>query len=102
MKKILTFLIFFFFITSPFFTNASFNKYENSSNMNSFINSPSITEIELIEDKVKRVCERIFLEAFMRREFSDLENRLCSDIFELKMEAQLNYMRYMMWKRGIY
>ena len=74
----------------------------NTELINEFINSPSLEEINKIQDPKTRVCERVFLEAYMRREFTYRENLLCSDIFERKIEAQLMYMRYVMGFRGIY
>jgi len=38
----------------------------------------------------------------MRREFTDIENSKCSDLFEEKIEAQMNYMWYVMGERDIY
>ena len=70
--------------------------------VNSFINSPSVEELNSIEDENQKYCEEVFLRAYMRRDFTDIENEKCSDVFEQKIEAQLNYMKYMSWERGVY
>ena len=67
-----------------------------------FINSPSVEELNSIEDANLKYCEQVFLEAYMRREFTEDENILCSDIFEEKIEDNLNYIKYVFRKRGIY
>lgn len=96
MKKlIITFFVFFFATLS-----VSADYYTQS--INSFITSPSVDELDSIEDSNLKYCEEAFLKAFMRREFTDQENNLCSDIFEQKIEDQMNYMRYVMWERGVY
>ncbi|MDD3145350.1 MAG: hypothetical protein PHV23_04535 [Candidatus Gracilibacteria bacterium] len=99
MKK---FLITFFVFLSAFSSLITVRADYTTDSINSFKNSVSASELNSIEDKKTRVCEEIFLRAFMRREFSDKENLVCSDIFEVKIEAQMNFMRYVLENRGIY
>jgi len=96
MKKIfLTSFLFISLFCSFFIVKADYN----TDSVNSFKNSISAYELNSIEDKKTRVCEEIFLRAFMRREFTDKENLVCSDIFEVKIEAQMNFMRYVLENR---
>ena len=96
MKKIITSI---FVLFSLVWT--TFADYYTES-INSFISSPNASEIVSIEDKNLAYCENIFLRAYMRRKFTDIENQKCSDVFEQKIEAQMNYMKHVMWQRGIY
>jgi len=75
--------------------------YSVNEQINSFVNSPSLSDIDKISDKKLRVCQQVFLEAFMRREFTDNENLLCSDIFERNIEAIIEYEKKCDWERGI-
>lgn len=99
MKKFLIFLV---LIISSFISVVAVNADYLTDSINSFKNSVSASELNSIEDKKIRVCEEIFLRAFMRREFNEKENLVCSDIFEVKIEAQMNFMRYALWNRWIY
>lgn len=74
----------------------------NPSSKEAFINSPSLEQIKQIEDPLLKYCELSFLKAYMRREFSDIENKYCSDFFEQKIEAHINYMKDSLSNRGIY
>lgn len=96
MKKFLliVFLIFYFF---PI-VNADYTR----DSISSFVNSVSLSEINSIEDKKLRFCEKTFLKAYMRREFSEKENMICRDIFAQKIEAQMNYMRFVFDERDLY
>ncbi len=96
MKKIVISLFLLMFL----FQN-SFADYKSDS-ISSFVNSVSESEINSIEDKKIRFCEKTFLRAYMRRDFTANENLICSDIFEQKIEAQINYMSYVLADRGIY
>lgn len=99
MKKIFfTLFLFISLFWSFFVVKADYT----TDSINNFKNSVSASELNSIEDKKTRVCEEIFLRAFMRREFTDKENLVCSDIFEIKIEAQMNFMRYALWNRWIY
>ena len=96
MKK---FLITFFVFLSVFSSVITVRADDNTDSINRFKNSVSASELSSIEDKKTRVCEEIFLRAFMRREFTDKENLVCSDIFESKIEDQMNFMRYTLENR---
>lgn len=96
MKKIIISL----FLLMFFYQN-SFSDYTSDS-ISSFVNSVSESEINSIEDKKLRFCEKTFLKAYMRRDFSEKENMICRDVFAQKIEAQMNYMNYVFEDRGIY
>ena len=88
MKKILKILL--VLISSFTFVNAD------------FVNSPNRDDLVKIKDKKIRVCEEIFLKVYMRREFTDLENKVCRNIFAKKIEDEMNYKYEMLYWRGIY
>ena len=92
----------FIFVLSLFFvfwiTRAS---YESES-IDRFINSPSYEKLQFITDERQRFCEETFLDAYRRREFSEEENLICSDIFERKIEDELNYKKQVFSERWVY
>lgn len=102
MKKYLLSFIFLVFASSSFSTNAYFYSDYYSESVSSFINSPNASEIDSIENIVIRHCEQVYLEATRRREYTELELKYCSDIFEIKRQEELDYMTYMFRNRGIY
>ena len=86
MKKILITLL---ILTNSFtFVNAD---------SSDFVNSPSREKITSIKNKKIRVCEEIFLRVYMRREFTDLENKVCRNIFARKIEDEMNYKYEMLY-----
>lgn len=99
MKKILFLFLSFFILTS--FTSASFYETDAES-IDRFIKSPNFLNLESIEDEKTKFCEEAFLDAYRRREFSELENLICSDFFEMKIEDELNYKKSVLWDRWIY
>lgn len=94
------FFVWIFLIFSMLFSWVSAMNYNNS--IVSFINSPSFIELDSIEDNRLRYCEEVYLEASRRREFTRLETRICKEMFISKIEAELNYKKYVFWQRGIY
>jgi len=102
MKKIILTLLFVFAIFSFSWTNAYFYNDYYAESISKFINSPSKADLEKIEDTRIRNCERIYLIATRRREYTKVEKILCSDIFQIKRQEELDYMIYMLWNRGIY
>lgn len=56
-----------------------------------FTTSPSLAAIEQIQDPVKKFCELSYFDAYMRREFTELENLICKQIFIQKIEGELLY-----------
>lgn len=96
MKKLFTIFV----LISCFFpiVNADYTR----DSISSFVNSVSLSEIDSIEDKKLKFCEKTFLKAYMRREFSEKENMICRDIFAQKIEAQMNYMRSVFDDRDLY
>lgn len=93
MKKLFVFI----FLTFSFFSVTKANYLEDS--INRFINSPSYFDLEFIEDPTIRFCEESYLDAYRKREFTDLENMICSDFFEMKIEDELNYIRHVLSER---
>jgi len=96
MKKLLTIIVLFSWFLP--IVNADYT----SDSISSFVNSVSLSEINSIEDKKLRFCEKTFLKAYMRRDFTEKENMICRDIFAQKIEAQMNYMRYVFDERDLY
>lgn len=94
-KTIITSILIFSLIWTTFA-----NYYTTS--IDNFTSSVSLNEINSIENSELKYCEQVFLEAYMRREFTDLENSKCSDIFEIKIENQMNYMKFSFDERWIY
>jgi hypothetical protein len=102
-KNLLSFiLLVLVFVSSSFSTNAYFYSDYYFESINSFINSPNASEIDSIENKVIRHCEQVYLEATRRRDYTELELKYCSNIFEIKRQEELDYMTYMFRNRGIY
>lgn len=95
MKKIIQFLLAISFLFS--FVNTYC--YDN---FGEFINSPNRDDLVNIVDNDIRYCEQIFLEAYMRREFTIEENEKCRNIFARKIEAEMNYKYQMLFEREIY
>lgn len=96
MKKVFLLVVLLGFLFGQ--ANADYAPYSKEA----FINSPSAEEIENIEDPIDRYCESTFLKAYMRRDFTEAENKYCSDIFAQKIEAHMNYLEDVLWKRWIY
>ncbi|MFK7779744.1 MAG: hypothetical protein QM490_01230 [Candidatus Gracilibacteria bacterium] len=102
MKKTFLSIIFLFSLFASLPSNAYFySEYYNES-VNAFINSPNLDEINNIENKIVRHCEQVYLEATRRREYTELELKYCSDIFQIKRQQEMDYMTYMFRNRGIY
>lgn len=96
MKRAFWFLLLFMLLFT--WVSAEFS----STSKESFINSPSLEDIKKIDDPLIKYCELSFLKAYMRRDFTDIENKYCSDYFEQKIEAHMNYIRDSLNNRGIY
>lgn len=96
MKKITIFIITFLLLFSV--SKADFE----SEAIDSFINSPSFEDLDKIEDPKIRFCEETYLEAYMRREFTEKENKICGDFFVKKMEAEYLFKKKVLEERWIY
>lgn len=96
MKKV--FLLFVLLSFTLVQASSDYVPYEKEA----YINSPSLEEIKEIKDPIVRYCEATFLKAYMRRDFTKTENKYCSEIFAQKIEAHMNYMKSVLWDRGIY
>lgn len=100
MKKFFTVLFLFFATFNS--TWAYFSSIYIYISISSFISSVNSSELSSIEDDNLRNCEEVFLKAYMRREFTQEENELCRDIFAQKIEAEMDYKKYVLSNRGIY
>lgn len=96
MKKIFVFIFSLVILSS--FSYANFD--EESADR--FINSPSFSDLEFITDEKVKFCEEIFLEAYRRRDFTEVENSICSDFFAKKIEDELNYKKQVLFERWVY
>lgn len=96
MKKIIVFILTF----SLLFSITSANFEQNA--IESFKNSPSYEDLEKIENPILRFCEAVYLEAYMRRDFYEMEKQVCGDFFDKKMEAEYLYKKSVLWDRWIY
>ncbi len=96
MKKIILITLLSLFIL--YSANANFEE----DSISNFVNSPSFEDLEKIKDPITRFCEETYLKAYMRREFSELENIICSDFFAKKQEEEFLYKSYFSNERGIY
>jgi len=103
MKKIIllsiSILIAFSFCLS---TNAYFYTDYYWESIKWFINSPSLYQLKNIENTRIKNCEKVYLEATRRREYTDAEKLVCKDIFDTKFQEELDYKTYMLRNRGIY
>lgn len=97
MKNLSLIILSAFFLVSTLHTNAYVYIEYSWNDMRWFINSPSTADLDNIENKVTRHCERVYLEATMRREYTKLELKYCWDLFELKRQQQISYMNYYSW-----
>jgi hypothetical protein len=103
MKKALAYILWLIFLISTLTTNAFYNYNEYYwESVKAFINSPSKDELDDIVDEATRYCEQVYLEATRRREYTEIEIAICSDIFEIKRQQELDYINYMYKNRGIY
>lgn len=102
MKTFTLIITFLLLSLSYFSTNAYFYSDYYSESISHFINSPSIDDLEKIEDNRLKNCERVYLEVTRRRDYSESELYICSDIFEIKRQEEFDYMTYMLRNRGIY
>lgn len=102
MKKLA--LIFTFFLLSLSYLQTSAYFYNNyySESISHFINSPSFDDLKKIENTRIRNCEKVYLEATRRREYTAAEKMVCNDIFKIKFQEELDYKTYMLRNRGIY
>ena len=102
MKKILLFIVTFSILLGSWITNAYFYNEYYWESIKAFIYSPSKWELENIADEATRYCEQVYLEATRRREYTEIEIAICSDVFEIKRQQELDYIIYMYKNRGIY
>ena len=73
--------------------------YELEPTMMWFISSPNKFTLSFIKDYKLRYCEKIYLEATRRRDYTKYEEIICGDIFELKRQQELDYIRKVLKKR---
>ncbi len=102
MKKISLIFTFLLLSLSFYSANAYFYSDYYWESIKWFINSPSEADLENIENTRIQNCERIYLEATRRRDYTEAELLVCSDIFKVNMQEELDYKIYMLRNRGIY
>ncbi len=66
-----------------------------------FINSPDKDDLKYIKDERTQYCEEVYLEATRRRDYTDIEVVICSDIFTIKRQQELDYKVFMLKNRWI-
>lgn len=96
MRKIIISLTLWLAVLSA--TNADYIQ----ANIEYFQNAPSFADLENIEDENVKYCETTFLEAYMRRPFTQEEINKCRELFSKRIEAEMIYKKYVSWNRGIY
>ena len=101
MKKLLWVVVVLLFWTSSVFWYTFDEHTYLQESINRFIHSPNAEEIAKISDWKKRYCEQVYLEANHRREYTQEELYVCRDIFAIKNEDEINYMRYVLGERGV-
>ena len=101
MKKILFIFLSLILWVSHAFSYAFDEDTYLQNSIQNFINSPSASEIENIQDPKQRYCEQVYLEASHRRSYTQQELSVCRDIFSIKNEDESNYMRYVLGERGV-
>lgn len=101
MKKIILVTILFLIFFNNSFSDYSYNDYYKES-LYYFINSPDKKDLEYIIDDTNRYCEQVYLEATRRREYTEIELAICSDLFAIKRQQELDYIMYMFNNRWIY
>jgi len=70
--------------------------------IDAFINSPSLEDLDKIQDENTRYCEQVYLEATRRRDYTKEELNKCSKIFEIKKQQEIDYINYSLSNRGIF
>jgi len=102
MKKLILLITFFVLIITSIQTNAYHSSEYYITSVKAVIDSPNLKDLWKIKNKVIKHCEQVYLEASRRREYTELELKYCSDVFEIKRQQELDYMTYMLKNRGIY
>ena len=105
MKKIIQIMVTFLFLINTSFANAEYNKDLANDyfieNVISFIKSPDKDDLVNIKDLTEKYCETVYLEATRRRQYTEEELKKCWNFFEMKMEQEMDYIRYMQNNRGV-
>ncbi|MDD2871802.1 MAG: hypothetical protein PHS49_07480 [Candidatus Gracilibacteria bacterium] len=102
MKNLIILSLYFTLLFSSFSSYGYFyNDYYNES-ISAFINSPSEDDLDEIVDESDRYCEQVYLEATRRRDYTEIEQAICGDLFEIKRQQELDYITYMLKNRGAY
>ena len=99
MKKILILSIIGFFLLGIQSTNAFFLDDYYYESIKAFVSSPDKEDIKYIKDERTQYCEEVYLEATRRRDYTEIEEVICSDIFLLKRQQELDYKIYMLKNR---
>lgn len=102
MKNLIILSIYFALLFSSFSSYWYFYNDYYKESINAFINSPSAEELYDIVDESDRYCEQVYLEATRRRDYTEIENAICWDLFAVKRQEELDYVTYMLKNRGVY
>ncbi|QFR39284.1 hypothetical protein A9Q91_03545 [Candidatus Gracilibacteria bacterium 28_42_T64] len=72
-------------------------------NVDAFIQSPDREDLDtLSEDDNIQHCESIYIQAYMRRDFTESELSICGNYFEMKFEQEISYKNYMYNNRELF
>ncbi|MDP2090879.1 MAG: hypothetical protein Q8K30_04755 [Candidatus Gracilibacteria bacterium] len=102
MKNLIILSIYFALLFSSLSSYGYFYNNYYKESINAFINSPDQDDLYEIVDESDRYCEQVYLEATRRREYSEIENAICGDLFAVKKQEELDYVTYMLKNRGVY
>lgn len=102
MKNLIILSIYFVLLFSSYSSYAYFYSDYYYESIAAFMNSPSKDELPEIVDESTRYCEQVYLEATRRRDYTEIELAICSDLFAVKRQQEKYYITYMLYNRGVY
>lgn len=98
MKKIFLSIFALVILFSTLTTNSYYEYSDYTSDYIAwFVNSPDKSDLDRIENKIIKRCEEIYLEATRRRDYTELELKYCSWIFDIKRQQEIAYLEYYSW-----
>jgi hypothetical protein len=102
MKKIISFLVFFFISFTWVNVQAYYSSEYNNDpifmeNVYNFINTADITDWVQLS-----YCEEVYLEATRRRDYTQYELEICWEYFTQKNNEEKAYMQYMFNNRELF
>lgn len=102
MRNLILLPLYFILLFSSFSSYSYFYSDYYNESINAFINSPSEQDLDEIVDESDRYCEQVYLEATRRRDYTEIEEAICWDLFTVKRQEELDYITYMLKNRGVY